>query len=169
AQGQLEDLGNWWADNDSTFFHNLASRWDKYTAINFLPMGNFGSIEFRLGEAKWHKGQLIRLTNRFLSLKEVALENNNLSDEQFVEMLANTDPSDIIRKGIPKGLGNVQDDLEVGHKLCHDILSLAKLRRRSRRMFRPSLDGTTRIINQPRSELFTNGWNHCVSHLQQRY
>lgn len=169
AQGQLEDLGNWWAENDSTFLSNLASRWDKYTAINFLPMGSFGSIEFRISEAKWHKGQLIRLANRFLSLKEVAIANTDLSEEDFLAFLASSDPKDIIRKGIPKGLTNFQDDLEVGFKLAHDILSLAKLRRRNRRMLRPDLTDGSRVVLQPRGDMFINGWNHTVSHLRMQY
>ena len=165
AQGQLEDLGNWWADSDAVFLNNLTGRWDKYTAINFLPMSHFGSIEFRLGEAKWHKGQLIRLTNRFLSLKEVAMANSELTDEAFVEMLSQASPADIIRKGIPKGLGNIQEDLEVGFKLCHDILSLAKLRRRNKRVMRPNLEDGSRIVVQPRGDFFSNGYSHMVTHL----
>ncbi|MFW3388023.1 UNVERIFIED_CONTAM: hypothetical protein RF648_18660, partial [Kocuria sp. CPCC 205274] len=43
------------------------------------------------------------------------------------------------------------------------------LRRRSRRLFKPNLEDGSRIVTQPRSELFSNGWNHCVSHLQQRH
>lgn len=130
AQSQLECLGELWSLNDAMFLDNLLNSWNKYTAINFRPMCRFGSIEFRISEAKWHKGQLIRLVNRFLSLKEIAVANGEMSDEHFLELLKSSKASDVIRKGIPKDIGNINEDLEVGYKLAYDILSFAKLRRR---------------------------------------
>lgn len=167
AQGQLDDLANWWDLPDAAFLNRLVSNWDKYTAINFLPMGNFGSVEFRISEAKWHKGQLIRLANRFLSLKEVAVENAAMTDEEFIEHLLQTEITDVIRKGVPRGIGNIQPDIEVGYKLAYDIISLAKLRRRSRRLFMPDVTDGTRVMNNV--EIFSNGWSHCRSHLMSRY
>lgn len=167
AQGQLDDLANWWDLPDSSFMNRLSSSWDKYTAINFLPMSSFGSVEFRISEAKWHKGQLIRLVNRFLSLKEVAMAQADMTDEEFIEFLMGCKPEDVIHKGIPRGMGDIQEDLEVGYKLAYDVISMSKIRRRSRVLFTPRREDGSRLMRNVR--VFSNGWAHCKSHLEIRY
>lgn len=167
AQNQLNDLGNWWNMSDSDFVQMLSGSWDKYTAMNTLPMSSFGSVEFRISEAKWHKGQLIRLVNRFLSLKEIAMANDGMTDTQFIEMLMSANPTEIIRKGIPKGMDDFQHDLEIGYKLAHDVLSMAKLRNRTRPPFLPNVEDGTRVLTGV--EVFAAGWNHCRSYLDRHF
>ncbi|MCS5736802.1 amidoligase family protein, partial [Herbiconiux daphne] len=113
AQEQLSTLSTAWQYNDGQFLNHIISNWDKYSAMNFLPMSTFGSVEFRISEAKWRKGRLIRLVNRFISLKEIAM-NSDVDDAEFIELLINTPIQKVIRKGLPRQLPEVQEDIEVG-------------------------------------------------------
>ncbi|MGL5013609.1 MAG: amidoligase family protein, partial [Bacteroidales bacterium] len=88
AQHQLEVLGQAFRHiNDNDCVNHIVGNWDKYSAMNFLPIAQFGSVEFRISEAKWRKGLLIRLCNRFLSLKELAKSWTG-TEREFVDYLA---------------------------------------------------------------------------------
>lgn len=130
AQDQLNILARAWDKDDEDFLRTIVSSWDKYTSMNLLPMGNFGSVEFRISEAKWRKGKLIRLANRFLSLKELAM-NFEGDDSSFIEYLMTIPLHQAIRKGLPKVLPDFEQDLEIGYKLAHDVVSLHRCRRRN--------------------------------------
>lgn len=130
AQDQLNILARAWDKDDEDFLRTIVSSWDKYTSLNLLPMGNFGSVEFRISEAKWRKGKLIRLANRFLSLKELAM-NFEGDDSSFIEYLMTIPLHQAIRKGLPKVLPDFEEDLEIGYKLAHDVVSLHRCRRRN--------------------------------------
>lgn len=130
AQDQLSILARAWDKDDEDFLRTIVSSWDKYTSLNLLPMGNFGSVEFRISEAKWRKGKLIRLANRFLSLKELAM-NFEGDDSSFIEYLMTIPLHQAIRKGLPKVLPDFEEDLEIGYKLAHDVVSLHRCRRRN--------------------------------------
>lgn len=130
AQDQLAILARAWEQDDQNFMRSIAANWDKYTSLNLLPMQSFGSIEFRISEAKWRKGRLIRLVNRFLSLKELAM-NFEGDDSSFIEYLMTIPLHQAIRKGLPKVLPDFEQDMEIGYKLAHDVVSLAKCRRRN--------------------------------------
>lgn len=162
AQEQINNLSNAWSRDDASFLQTLLGTWDKYSAMNLLPMGNFGSIEFRISEAKWRKGRLIRLVNRFLSLKEIAMQPFEGSEADFVEMLLNTQINKVIKKGLPKVLPDSEQDIEFGYKICHDILSMAKLRRLSIRQLVPNFEDGTRVYE---SDIYDPGWNHLLSRL----
>lgn len=127
SQAQLEHLSNAWNNQDQHFVNSIIDGWDKYSALNFLPITRFGSVEFRLSEAKWRKSQLLKLCNRYLSLRELACGWSG-TQEEFIEFLVNEDPHGIFDKGLPKNLyEGWQQDLALGYKLAHDILALSKL------------------------------------------
>lgn len=164
AQEQVNILSNAWNRPDSEFVSTLTSVWDKYSSINFLPMASFGSVEFRISEAKWRKGRLIRLVNRFLSLKDVAMEFNG-TEEEFIEYLYEAPIHKMIRKGLPRNVPDLQEDMDFGYKLCHDIISMSRMRRRSIRTLAVDLDDGTRAY---RANIFDAGWNHIRDSLRSR-
>lgn len=157
AQELVTTLSNAWALNDSQFISRLTGSWDKYSSINMLPINQFGSVEFRISEAKWRKGRLIRLVNRFLSLKEIAMQPFEGTESEFIQMLVNTPIGKIIRKGLPKVLPDAEMDIEIGYKLAHDIISMATLRRRGIRQLVPNLEDGTRQFDV---EIFEPGYEH---------
>lgn len=130
AQQMLEVLANNWYKRDDRFMNGIRNNWDKYSAMNVLPLSNYGSVEFRMSEAKWRKGHLIKHCNRILSLKEVAM-NWEGSHADLVTHLMGAVPTTIIKKGLPKDLGDITEDLEIGAKLAFDVINMAELRRKS--------------------------------------
>lgn len=167
AQEQVNVLGQHWNKDDTDFLVNVTQNWDKYSSINLLPMAGFGSIEFRISEAKWRKGKLIRLVNRFLSLKEVAMANDEMNDRQFIEMLYATPIKHIIQKGLPKGLDGLEEDLDFGYKLANDIVSMNIIRRKSIKEFLPDVNDGSRVLTN--CQINNDGWNHCRHILTRRY
>ena len=130
AQEQLATLANNWHLDNHDFTNRVTREWDKYTSLNLLPMGSFGSVEFRISEAKWRKGSIIRLTNRFLSLKELAV-NFEGTDGDFIEYLSTLPIHSAIRKGLPKVVQNFEEDLDIGYKLAYEVISMSTLRKLS--------------------------------------
>lgn len=131
AQSQIRNIANVWHETGRDFIHALAGCNSKYTSLNLAPLGQFGSIEFRISEPKYNRGQLLRLVNRFLALVEFA-SNFGGSNLEFVQTLIDTPVSDIFGKGLPSDTLQPSDDLEVGAKLCYDLLNMADALRRRR-------------------------------------
>lgn len=127
AQQQLKVLANSWNKTTTMDFTSaVVGGWDKYSALNLLPMTHFGSVEFRMSEAKWSKGKLGLLCNRFLAMRQLAVDWTGTEDE-LIEHILNAD----IREILPKGLGKVlpadyQEDLLVGYKLANDLLAFSR-------------------------------------------
>lgn len=157
AQELVTTLSSAWHLNDSQFISRLTGNWDKYSSINMLPINQFGSVEFRISEAKWRKGRLIRLVNRFLSLKEIAMQPFEGTESEFIQSLVDTPIGKVIRKGLPKVLPDAEMDIEIGYKLAHDIISMAALRRRGIRQLVPNLEDGTRQFD---AEIFEPGYEH---------
>ncbi|UIW10517.1 gamma-glutamylcysteine ligase-like protein [Aeromonas phage BUCT695] len=157
AQDQINILSRNWHKEHGDFLTSVHESWDKYSSINLLPMSNFGSIEFRISEAKWRKGRLLMLVNRFLSLKEMAMTFTG-SEEEMIEYMMTVPLHTVMKKGLPRRLPDFTEDLEFGYKLCHDIISMAKIRRKQPPVgFLPDLnDGTTQFP----STSFSAGWEH---------
>lgn len=164
AQEQINTLSNAWSLDGASFFNQLVTNWDKYSAMNLLPMTSFGSIEFRISEAKWRKGRLIRLVNRFLSLKEIAMTFEGTEDE-LLEYLLTAPINKVIRKGLPRILPDAQQDIEMGFKLAHDIISMGRIRRRNIHHFEPDLNDGTRVVT---TLGFNAGWSHIRDRLTRR-
>lgn len=156
AQDQIRTISSAWQYDNGDFFQTLVNNWDKYSAINFLPMSSFGSIEFRISEAKWRKGRLIRLVNRFLSLKEVAMSWQG-TESELVEMLLETPVQKILRKGIPRSNDDFTVDLEFGYKLCGDIMHMNAMKSRNIQLLTPDMDDGTRTFA---ARMFSAGWDH---------
>lgn len=127
AQRQLQTLiTNWNLEDTYQFTNNLINSWDKYSALNLVPISSFGTVEFRMSEPKWRKGKLLLLCNRFLSMKELAKSWTGTQFE-LVDYLMTTDLYKIFKKGLPKEIPVVfQEDLEVGFKLVNDLLVLSQ-------------------------------------------
>ena len=123
AEGLLVVLADVWNSKDPhQFLSYLTDRWDKYCGINLLPMRNFGSVEFRMAEAKSRKGQLLRLVNRFLVLKNLSV-TSELNDSEFVDYLTTLDIQEVFRKGLTKVSDIRQEDFEIGYYLSKDIIN----------------------------------------------
>lgn len=126
AQTMMKALSQHWHESDENFLRGVTGRWDKYTALNLLPMIDKGSVEFRISEAKWRKGQLLRLCNRFLSLKELAMAWEG-SQEELIEHLMQTPVSQVLRKSLPRNLEDMTGEVEMGAKLAYDIIYVHKM------------------------------------------
>lgn len=128
AEGLSKILGDVWNVNDpSQFLSYIVDRWDKYCGLNLLPMQSFGSVEFRMSEAKSRKGQLLRLVNRFLVLKNLAM-SVKLDDEEYVKYLTELELTSVFRKGLVRRPELIESDFEVGYIICHDIINQTKIR-----------------------------------------
>lgn len=103
------------------FFNRLVDNWDKYTSLNLLPLHQFGSFEFRISEPKWKRGQLLNLVNRFLMLKKLAVDNAELSNDEFVEKL-NRIRFEPMLEHLPLDYVPEASDLNEGYRLARDIL-----------------------------------------------
>lgn len=127
AQRQLQTLiGNWNREDTYDFTNRLINNWDKYSALNLVPISSFGTVEFRMSEPKWRKGKLLLLCNRFLSMKELAKSWTGTQNE-LVNHLMTTDLYQIFKKGLPREIPAVfEEDLEVGFKLVNDLLVLSQ-------------------------------------------
>lgn len=127
AEGLSKILGDIWNTNDSHYFlSSIVDRWDKYCGLNLLPMQSFGSIEFRMSEAKSRKGQLLRLVNRFLVLKNLAT-SIELDDMEFVDHITKLDITSVFRKGLVRRPELVDSDFEMSYILCNDIVNRSKI------------------------------------------
>lgn len=167
AQEQLAILSRFWGCNDTDFLNNIVRNWDKYSSLNLLPMSSFGSVEFRISEAKWRKGKLIRLVNRFLSLKELAVEFTGNSDEEFIDWVVGLPIHRAIRKGLPKSMPDYEQDVEIGFKLAHDVVSMSKIRRRHiyTHVVKPQSEDDTRRM---RVQVEAPYWRHIKDHLRRK-
>lgn len=126
AQQQLDVLSNNWnKDTTRSFLTGVLRQWDKYSAMNLIPLTSFGSVEFRISEATWKKGKLLMLCNRLLSMKELAMDWAG-SQRELIDHLLNANPYRVLAKGCPKEMPTEwRDDVETGFKLASDLLTFS--------------------------------------------
>ena len=127
AEGLTNVLTTSWTMSDEDFLFQVTERWDKYSAINLIPMRSYGSVEFRIAEGKSSKGQLLRLVNRFLALKEFAM-NNDVDDRTFLNMLRDVDYRSVFQKGLSRQVIFSEEDFKTGWVIANDIATLGKMR-----------------------------------------
>ena len=128
AEGLTHILMDYWRYDDADFVFQVTDRWDKYSAMNLIPIRSYGSVEFRIAEGKSKSGQLLRLVNRFLALKEVAIANDDKDDRQFLDFLRETDYRNIFRKGVRNQVVFSEEDFKTGWVIANDIATLGKMR-----------------------------------------
>ena len=121
VQAQVMNASSAFNLEGADFFQSLVHNWDKYTSLNLLPLEHYGSVEFRISEPKWKRGQLLNLVNRFLVLKRLAIEHRDQSNEEFVETL-NTIRFTPMIEHLPLDYTPNQNDLDEGYRLARDIL-----------------------------------------------
>lgn len=131
AQGQISKLSRLWNRNDRDFLRGLDTSEsyrdrDKYSSLNFLPIRRQGSVEFRGSEAKFRKGQLLRLANRTLSIREFALSFEG-SEVDLVNHISNTHPSKVLKKSMPSKFAYDEGDIMKGCDLAMDIIHLHEI------------------------------------------
>jgi len=88
-----------------------------------LPITQFGSVEFRVSEPKWKRTNLLNLVNRYLTIKKLAVENNHLSNQEFINHLQSLGFSPMIDY-LPLDYNINEDDLIEGYELANDVLNL---------------------------------------------
>ncbi|WPK42018.1 hypothetical protein [Escherichia phage vB-EcoP-XT32] len=121
VQAQVMNASDAFNYDDEEFFNRLVRSWDKYTSLNLLPLAQYGSIEFRISEPKWKRGQLLNLVNRFLMLKKLALDNAEMSNDQFIEHL-NTVRFAPMLPYLPLDYNLDESDLHSGYCMARDVL-----------------------------------------------
>ncbi|WP_373088634.1 amidoligase family protein [Zhongshania sp.] len=77
--------------------HSVASRYRKYSGINFRTAASYGSLEFRHLEATYDKDRLLLWINLLQSLKKFAMLNE-IPLERFPETISNSGPMGFIRE-----------------------------------------------------------------------
>lgn len=126
AQGQIDTLSKIWHLEGATFLDRVLNMWSKYSSLNLLPIGRFGSVEFRIANALTTSRDLLMLCNRFLLLKKLAVEWEDSLDA-LVKHFATTN----IHRVFPVSLTGLrraaidQGFAERGAILANDILYLA--------------------------------------------
>lgn len=172
AQEMVNILSSHWDLKGSDFIRNITGSWDKYTALNILPINTFGSLEFRISEAKWRKGKLVRLANRFLSLKEVAVSFEG-EDTEFIEFLLTKKVEEVILKGIPKDFQVEPGDIEFGAKMAFDIILLSVIKKKSKTILKVDLSDGSRVLNlsvpSDRHSIWSAACNHVKSVLSNKH
>ncbi len=128
AQGQIATLSRLWLSRESRFLQNCVNSWSKYSAINLVPMATFGSIEIRISESKWKKGQLLRHCNRMLSISNLAKSWEG-DEYGLLAFLSSSDVRALLPKGLPKGMDDslLYEDLLQGIQIAYEIKSLYKV------------------------------------------
>lgn len=129
AEGMVEILSRHWSHgNQRDFLRYVQGNWDKYCSINMIPMGNYGSVEFRMSEAKSRKGQMLRLVNRFLALKELAM-GTDLEDTAFLQHIRELPIKQVFRKGLnPRSTEIDDNDFKTGWMIANDICNRSRFR-----------------------------------------
>ena len=121
GQRMIRTLADSWHNDTSRFVTHLCDRWNKYTAINFCTLGTLGTVEFRMSEAQWRKGTLLKLVNRFLCIKNQAKTWQG-THEELIEHCITTPVAEMFTKGVTADAVFEQEDLELGAKLAYDII-----------------------------------------------
>lgn len=121
VQAQLINASTSFNREDGRFLEHLVNSWDKYTSLNVLPLAQFGSVEFRISEPKWKRTNLLNLVNRFLVLKKLAVENSEMENQAFIDMLQQVGFEPMLEY-LPLDYLIDDKDLEDGYVLANDIL-----------------------------------------------
>lgn len=162
AQEMLGTLSHFWGKEGMSFIDSIISRWDKYTSINFLPIRSQGSVEFRLSEAKWQKGKLIRLINRFLCLKELAMETFEGSDYEFIQYIASKSLVEVFGNNLSADYREDESDVSLGCKLACDVVYLQTIKSHNVVVLNPSEGG-----NRFRQAVNEDVWSYISTFLEQ--
>jgi hypothetical protein len=62
-------------DNPTEFLHRIENNWHKYTALNLLPIGRLGSVEFRHMPGTFNIQQIVNWIDLICCLKVYAYRN----------------------------------------------------------------------------------------------
>jgi hypothetical protein len=129
AESLIQALSQHWHRDDGDFFYNIRHVWSKYSGVNILPVVTQGTIEFRNSEPKHARGQLLRLCNRYLAIKEVAVKWDALTDNEFIEMFTPKTVEEMFVGCLPRGYMFAPiEELEERKMLARDVVNLAELR-----------------------------------------
>lgn len=165
VQAQLLNASSAFNHSGENFFNRLVHSWDKYTSLNLLPLMQFGSVEFRISEPKWKRTNLLNLVNRFLVLKKLAVENKDLTNQNFVDLLRDQGFSPMMEY-LPLDYMLDQRDLDDGYILANDVLHVrANETNVVTRVVLNTLDAEAInefVVDNIRSVL--NNWTHYASH-----
>lgn len=129
AQQQITELSRAWHKEDRDFIDHLLGTWSKYSSLNLLPISRFGSVEFRIANALTTTSDLLRLCNRVLLLKKLAVSWEG-THEELIHYYMSEDVFKIFSQKLT-GLNKdsfSQEDVHRGCILANDILKLEKLR-----------------------------------------
>jgi hypothetical protein len=128
AQSQVSILSDaFMIDTPESFAEHISCNWGKYTALNLRPCTHLGTFEFRMPQPTFKAMDLLKVANRFLSLKKVAREYTGdlLGFPDYLDTLT-------IEDVFPKSLGRnsvfLEEDKVFGYSLAKDLLALRALR-----------------------------------------
>jgi hypothetical protein len=129
AEGLIETLSRYWGI-DNNFFYDVQAAWSKYAGVNLIPTAGMGSIEFRNSEPKYQRGQLLRLANRYLALKETAIATSSISDEDFINAFDIDALKSMFIGCLPQGyVFPSPEEVEDKKLLALDVIKLADIQR----------------------------------------
>lgn len=130
AEDCVNVLTRAWRYENTSFFDSITSNWSKYTSLNLLPLCGFGTIEVRISEAKWRRGHLLKLVNRLLAIKELAI-NWEGDYDSLVQYCSQRSVVDMFPKGLPRSFAANPRDILDSSIIAYDIINRDKFRRNS--------------------------------------
>lgn len=136
AQGQVSVLADCFTIQDITTFASIISdNWGKYTALNLKTLPTLGTFEFRMPQPAFRSVDLLKTSNRFLSLKKLAVSWEGDLDG-FLAHLVDLDVSDVFDKSLGRSSVFLEEDKAFGFSLVKDLLMLKDLKIKTQRLTR---------------------------------
>lgn len=125
AQNQMLLLSRVWNRSDEDFLQGAVHNWSKYTALNLRPIREKGSVELRISNPLITSSDLLRLCNRFLTLKKMSDEWTG-TPQEFLSHLSQLDVHSVFTKQLTGDIEEpiTQEDVDLGVILANDIIHL---------------------------------------------
>jgi hypothetical protein len=138
AQTQIETVSDAFSHRITSirsFSNYINDRWGKYTALNLKNMVRLGTFEFRMPQSTFKSNDLIKVSNRFLSLKKLSKEHEGESLTDFIDSMYNLDVTQVFSKCLGRSSTFLIPDKEFGLHLAMDILMIRSLKVKTNQIY----------------------------------
>lgn len=139
AQSQVAILSDAFLTNDmETFAEHISNNWGKYTALNLRTCTSLGTFEFRMPQPTYQATDLLKVANRFLALKKIAVEFEG-SLHEFLEHITTLSVQEAFPLSIGRDSEFLEEDQSFGYNLVKDLLALKALRDKTNALVGPMM------------------------------
>jgi hypothetical protein len=161
AEDMVRTLAVNWKREGPAFFDYLCMDWNKYSGMNLIPSRQLGTIEYRNSEPKYTRGQLLRLVNRYLALKQSALSFEG-SDSDFINTFTTESVKVMFTGAVPSSFEIDPEDLTSGKNIAFDIINLGTVFTEEDDLVRESVRGV--MFGVQDTQRARDNVNHYLSH-----